>query len=133
MPLPDPDPAVTVSQVALLLAVQAQPLPAVTATLPPPPEAAKVLEVGVMEWEHGLAWVTVTVCPATFKLPALADPVLAPTEKVTVPLPDPLAPEVIPIQLSLLLAVQAQPLPAVTAIFPFPPEASKFCEEGVIE
>ena len=73
------------------------------------------------------------VCPATVKVPVLEAPVLALTEKATVPLPVPLAPEVIQIQLSLLFAVQAQPLPAVTDTLPLPAEAPKLCEVGVIE
>jgi len=73
------------------------------------------------------------VCPATFKVPVLEVPVLALTEKATVPPPVPLAPEVIPIQLSLLLAFQPQLLAVVTATFPLPPEAPIVFEVGVIE
>ncbi len=73
------------------------------------------------------------VCPATVKEPVLEAPVLALTEKATVPFPVPLAPEVIPIQSLLLLAVQAQPLPAATDTLPLPAEAPKLCEVGVME
>ena len=87
-----------------------------------------------MEKEHGAAWVTVTVCPATLKLPVLEAPVLLEfKEKVMVPVPFPVVAEVNTIQLSLLLAVQAQPLPAVTVTLPLPPEAPKVFEVGVIE
>ena len=55
---------------------------------------------------------------------------LALTENLTVPLPVPLAPEVIPIQLSLLLAVQEQLLAAVTDTVPFPAEAGKEAGDG---
>jgi hypothetical protein len=55
-------------------------------------------------------------------VPVLAEDALAATVKATLPLPDPLAPEVMVIQLSLLAAVQAQPVPAVTATaVPAPP------------
>jgi hypothetical protein len=56
--------------------------------------------------------------------------VLALTEKATVPLPVPLAPEVIPIQPSLLLAVQEQLLAVVTATLPLPAEAGKEAGDG---
>ncbi len=55
------------------------------------------------------------------------------TEKATIPFPVPLVPEVIPIQLLLLAAVQAQSGPAVTVTLPVPAEAPKFCKVGVIE
>ena len=45
-------------------------------------------------------------------------PVFAATEYSTVPLPLPLLPDVIVIQLALLAAVQVQPVPAVTATLP---------------
>ena len=72
------------------------------------------------------------VCPATFKVPVLEVPVLALTEKATVPLPVPLAPEVIVIQLSLL-TVQEQLLAVLTDTLPLPPEAPIVFEVGVIE
>jgi hypothetical protein len=46
--------------------------------------------------------------------------VLAPTEKLTVPLPLPLLPEEIVIQFALLAAVQLQPVDAVTTTLPVP-------------
>ena len=48
-------------------------------------------------------------------------PVLAATVKATVPLPVPLLPEVIFIQLTLLVATQGQPLEAITLTLPGPP------------
>jgi hypothetical protein len=66
-------------------------------------------------------------------VPVLEAPVLALTEKATVPLPVPLAPEVIPIQLLLLLAVQEQVLAVLTDTLPLPAEAPKAFEVGVIE
>ncbi len=49
------------------------------------------------------------------------------------PLPDPDDPAVTVSQLALLVAVQAQPFPAVTDTLPLPPEAAKVFEVGVIE
>src|ERR1051326_8357616 len=69
-----------------------------------------------------LACVTVKVFPAMVIVPVRRSPLLAATEKLTVPLPDPLPPLLIVIQLGLLLvAVQAQPVPAVTFTLPLPP------------
>jgi hypothetical protein len=52
-----------------------------------------------------------------------AAPLLVPTEYFTVPLPLPLALEVIVIQAALVAAVHVQPLPAVTLIVPMAPAA----------
>ena len=58
------------------------------------------------------AWVTVTVCPATVSVPVRwVVAVLAATVKLTPPLPDPLAPAVMVIQLALVAAVHEQPVP----------------------
>jgi hypothetical protein len=50
----------------------------------------------------------VAVLPATVSVPLRSFPVFGATLKVTVPLPVPLAPEVMVIHEALLLAVQAQ-------------------------
>ena len=72
------------------------------------------------------AWVTDRVCPATVKVVVLEVPVLVLTEKPTVPLPVPLAPEVIWTQEPLLTAVQGQvPVEGVTLMLPVPPEDAK--------
>ena len=79
------------------------------------------------------ACVTVNVCPPTLIVPVrcvVAE--LAATLKLTVPLPDPLAVPVTVIQLTLLVAVQAQPLPAVTENDPDAPDAATDCEAGAI-
>jgi hypothetical protein len=72
------------------------------------------------------------VCPAIVKVPVLEAPVLALTEKATVPFPDPDF-VVTVTQLTLLVAVQGQPLPAVTATVPLPPAASKLFWRGSME
>jgi hypothetical protein len=58
--------------------------------------------------------------------PLRAAPLLfAATEKLTVPLPEPLVPPVMVIQLFVLLAVQAHPLGAVTfTLYEPPPETA---------
>jgi hypothetical protein len=64
--------------------------------------------------------------------PRVGASVYGATEYVTVPLPLPLAPEVIVIQLALLAAVQVQPVGAVTFTLPNPPMARKDCLAGTI-
>lgn len=56
---------------------------------------------------------TAKVLPAIVSVPVRAGPVLAAIEKATVPLPLPLAPDVMVSQDALLVAVHAQPLPVV--------------------
>jgi hypothetical protein len=66
--------------------------------------------------------VAVNVSPAMVIVPVRwLVPVLAATVKATVPLPVPLLPEVIFIQLTLLVATQGQPLEAITLTLPGPP------------
>jgi hypothetical protein len=59
--------------------------------------------------------------PATVNVAVRAAPVLGATVKVTVPLPDPPAETVT--KVAELVAVQVQPVPAVTGIDPVPPAA----------
>jgi hypothetical protein len=73
-----------------------------------------------------LFWVTVNVFPPTVTVPVLIDaPELTEAEKFTLPLPLPLLPPVMEIQLALLDAFQEHPLGAVTAMVPLPPLESK--------
>src|SRR6185295_10360421 len=129
VPFPDPlAPDVIVSQAALLIAVHVQPLPAVTATgVPAPPAEPIDWDVGLIDGAHGApaaAWVTVNVPPAMVSVPVRLDPVFVAMLNVTVPFPVPVAPDVIVSQAALLVAVHAQPLPAVTATgVPAPPAA----------
>lgn len=65
-----------------------------------------------------------TAAPAIVIAPVRRAPVLfAATEKLTVPLPLPLAPDVIVIHGALLTAVHAQPTGALTLEVPLPPPA----------
>jgi hypothetical protein len=75
----------------------------------------------------------VKVCPAIVIVPLREGPLLAATVYWTVPLPLPLAPVVIVIQASLLVAVQAQPLVTITLTEFVPPDEMKFCMVGVSE
>lgn len=117
VPLPLPlVPAVIVNHDALLAAIHAHPLPAVTVTGPAAPAlAATDSVVGFTKYEHGAAaWFTVTVRPPMVSVPVRAASLLAATANVTVPLPLPLVPEAIDIHETLLAAVHAHPVAAVT-------------------
>lgn len=62
------------------------------------------------------------VLPATVSVAVRDDAdVFAATVNATVPLPLPLAPDVIVTHVAFFVAVQAQPVPAVTATDPEPP------------
>ena len=76
--------------------------------------------------------VTVNVWPAMLRAPERPAPVLAATLNATEPPPLPLAPEVTVTHAALLPAVQAQPLPADTAIVPIPPAAPIVAFDGLI-
>jgi hypothetical protein len=70
------------------------------------------------------ACVIVNVSPPAVIVPLRSDWLLfAATVKLTVPLPDPLAPLVIVIQAAESVAVHAHPPPAVTLNEPVPPAA----------
>ena len=85
---------------------------------PPPPAASCV---------------TVKACPAIVIVPLRAEPVFASTEYPTEPLPLPGVPLVIVIHAALLVAVHAQPVPAVTVTLLDPPPDWKFALVGVIK
>ncbi len=92
--------------------------------------------IGESEYAHddGADCVTVNVCPAMVIVPvSWLVVVLAATVKATVPFPVPLLPEVIVIQLALLVAVQLQPLEVVTPTLPVPPVEPNDWPVGEIE
>jgi hypothetical protein len=100
---------------------------AVTVTLTVPPPAPTSQLGGVTEYEQATppAWVTVTVWPAMVSVPVrglLAG--FSAIAKVTVPGPLPLLPAVMVSHAAPLLAVQAQPLGAVTVTLPVPAAAA---------
>jgi hypothetical protein len=63
--------------------------------------------------------------------PARAAPAFAPTEKLTVPLPEPLLPEVTEIQAAVLAAVHAHPAGAPTVTAPEAPAGGRLWLPGV--
>ena len=83
---------------------------------------------------HPSACVTVTVWPAIVSEPLRKGPVLAATVKFTEPLPVPLPGVTLVIQGAPLVAVQAHPGVAVTAMgVPGPPAAATDWEVGLME
>src|SRR5438132_11523361 len=115
VPAPVPDiPASIVIQGSLAEAIHAQVLPALTVTLPVPPMASTVWPFEDRVKTHGgggAACMMVNGCPAIVSVPVRAPPVFGMTVKVTVPLPDPLAPPVIVTHGSLAEAVHARVVP----------------------
>lgn len=110
-------------QLSLVVAVKAQPMGEVTPTVPAPPLGEYEDDVGEMAVTHPVpSCVIVRVCPAIVTVPVrLVVLVFCETVKLTVPLPEPVAPEVMVIQVSLDVAVQLQPAVVVTAALPLPP------------
>lgn len=136
VPLPDPvAPPVIVIHDALLEAVQLQPVAAVTLLLPLPAAPVKDCDVGEIDGEQdAAACVTVNVAPAIVNVPVLLEAAgFAATLNVTVPFPDPGVPPVIVIQDVLLVAVQLQPVAAVTLLLPVPADALNDWPVGEID
>ena len=76
-------------------------------------------------------WVTVTVWPATVSVPVRCEvEVLAVALKVTVPLPDPLAPPLMVSHAALLVAVHVHPVAAVTLVVDDPAAEVSAAEVG---
>ena len=102
-----------------------QPPAAVTDTLPVPAASLKLCDVGVaVKVQAAPVCVIDTVCPPTVTVPVRGvAKVLAAADNATVPLPDPLLPEVIVSHEPLLVAVHAHPDAAVTATDSAPPAA----------
>ena len=133
LPFPVPAaPALTVIHVSLLTAVHAHPVGAVTVVLPVPPPAPMDWLVGEIVSVHATpACVTVALLP-----PAVIDPlrdvveVFAAALNETVPLPEPLAPAVIVIHASVVVAVHAQPVGDVIVTVPDPPPTATACDAG---
>ena len=134
VPFPLPlAPEEMVSHGMLLVAVQAHPAALVTATLPLLPSAGTLAEGAASTTEQPLPCVSVKVCPAMVIVPGRAPPEVDAAVYCTVPLPVPLAPDVMVIHEALLVAVHAQPLPPVTATLPDPPDAPTLALPGAIE
>ena len=116
-----------VTQAALLVAVQPQPAAAVTVAVPVAPLPGGVELFGETLTFQLPCCLIVTVCPATVSVPVRAErEVFAAMLNAAVPLPLPLAPEVIVSQVALLVAVQAHPASAVTVALLEPSAAARF-------
>jgi hypothetical protein len=99
----------------LLVAVQPHPAVVVTVAVSVAPLPGGVELFGETLYEQLPCCVTVTVCPATVSVPVRGEvELLAVKLKATVPLPVPLAPEVIVNQVAFLVAVHVQPALVVT-------------------
>lgn len=105
-----------------------------TTLLPKPPSEVNDEEVGEIDVTQllGAACVMVTVVKPIVTMP-IRDPapVLGATLNPTVPGPEPLVPDVIEIQGTLLTAPHPQPAPVVTALLPAPPSPPKVWLAGV--
>src|SRR5579872_4556102 len=106
---------------------------AVTVTEPVPPVAVAVAEVAPrVKVVPAPACMIVNVWPAMVSVPVrLLTEVFATAEYATLPLPVPVAPEVIEIQDALLVAVQVASIAfAVTVTEPVPPFAATLADGG---
>jgi hypothetical protein len=129
VPVPLPGPGLIIATHATLLtASHGQVDAAVTVLVPEPPSEVNerlVGEIDVVQEPVALC-VTVNVFPAMVSVPVrLVVAVLAATRNATVPDADPDAPLVTVSHDVWLAAVQAQPAPVVTALFPVPPSPPK--------
>jgi hypothetical protein len=135
--VPDPvpvEPADIVTHAAPLAAVQVHPGVVVTVTVPLPPGAGSVALEGAIVYEQAAAaCVTVNVLPPAVNVPVReVVAVFACTLYPTLPLPLPVPPAVMLIQLAPLVAVHPQPAGAVTLIVPPPPPATTVADAGEI-
>jgi hypothetical protein len=77
--------------------------------------------------------VTVKVWPAIVTVPVRSAPVFAVRLRRTDPFPVPVAPDVTVMNAALLVAVHAQPAPAVTVTVPWAAAGPMFASVGEIE
>lgn len=91
-----------------------------------PPAASMVCRSGAMLKVHACAWLIVNACPAILSVPDLGAPGFGAALNDTLPLPLPLAPDVMVIQSASLRASHVQPPAVVTPTEPEPPAASTF-------
>jgi hypothetical protein len=113
---------------------QEHPVDVVTATVVGPPVAGGLKLVGLIEYVHGDAWVTVTVCPPIVSVAvrvAAVGPVFAPAVTVIVPGPLPLVGVAESHVDGTPLTLQAQPAVVVTVTVPEPPAAAMGIDEGL--
>jgi hypothetical protein len=116
------------------VAVQEQVGPAVTANDPLPPPEEKVWLEGSMLYEHGAgaSCDTVKVRPPAVIVALLAAPLFASTPNWMVPLPEPLAPDVMRTHDWEAVAVHVHPAAAVIVKEPVPPDGLKPWLDGLM-
>jgi len=130
-PLPVPGvPEVTTIQGTLLTAVQVQPADVVTETMLDAPLEGMFRDGGENVNVQPDSWLTVTVRPAIVTVPARGGPGFAAIDRVTWPLPVPVAPAVTVIHGTLAVAVHAHPAIAVTSTRAVPPAAPEGIASG---
>jgi hypothetical protein len=119
------------AQLTLLEAVHGQPAAVETFTFVEPPAEATVIVPGLTVYVQSCDCTMEKRSPATAMVPARGAAEPASTEKPTVPLPVPLAPERTVIQLASDVALQTHwPLDALTTMLPLPPAGEKAADES---
>ena len=121
--------------ILLTVAFQLHPAPALTVTTPVVADGnARVADVGEIENVQGApAWVTVNVWPPIVRVPVLEAPGFAVTLYATVPLPVPLAPDVMVSHAAFDVADQLQPALPVTVTVPVvAADVVRFTDTGAI-
>jgi hypothetical protein len=127
---PVPSAGLTLSHSTLLAAVHGQASAVVTWSVPPPPAAETASDGRSIEYEHPCDCVTLKRCPAIVTELLRGGPVVAATLRPTVPLPRPLAPEVIVIHGASGAAVHAHnALEARTPTCAVPPAGGTFADD----
>jgi hypothetical protein len=131
LPFPG-EPLVIVIHAALLVAVQLHPVAALTVIVPVPAVDGGLADVGETVGEQVTPdWFTVNVLPPIDTVPVReVVAVFAATVYEKVPLPVPVAPAVIVIQASLLVADQPHPADALTVTMLEPPDAAVVVDVG---
>src|SRR5262245_41740271 len=105
LPLPLPlAPETTLIHATDEAAVHAQSRAVLTSNVLAPPDGSILAPRGSSVAEQLCPWLTVNVRPPIVSVPLRAGPSVAPTLKLTVPLPEPLAPSVTVIQSAWLVA-----------------------------
>src|SRR5687768_4647328 len=116
-PMPEPvPPAVTVIHDVVVVAFEGHDVPEMTLSVRLLAVASTAKLPGVtVDVQPVAACVTVTVCPATVNVPVRGLPVVfAVNEKVTAPMPEPVAPPVTVIHDVVVVAVHGQDVPEMT-------------------
>jgi hypothetical protein len=115
------------------VADQEQPVAVAIESVLEEPAAGTDRFAGVTVKAHAPAWVTLKLLPAIVTVAVRGDvAVFAATVRLTEPLPDPEAPDATTIHETGLVAVQLQPVPAVTVTLTDSPAATAFLLPGLM-